>query len=88
MAPHIAVADVAAQREKMSLQVKLLMKMALSQLSRFVKYVNAQLGQSVQSEQNVQSAELVTVANAIVLEIVTAEILVEITVSHTVAAEQ
>jgi hypothetical protein len=83
MAPHIAVAAVAAQREKMSLQVKLLMKMALSQLSRFVKYVNAQLGQSAQ---NVEPAIVNVAVNVAV--IVTAVIHVEIIVSHTVAADQ
>jgi hypothetical protein len=64
------------------------MKMASSLSSKFVKYVNVQLAQNAQNAQNVQNAELVTVANAIVLEIVTAEILVGITVSHTAAAEQ
>jgi hypothetical protein len=85
MAPHIAVADVAAQREKMSLQVKLLMKMALSQLSRFVKYVNAQLGQSAQ---NVEPA-IVNVAVIVIADVIVTEVIhVEIIVSHTVAAEQ
>jgi hypothetical protein len=84
MAPHIAAVAVAAQQEKMSLQERQLMKMASSLSSRFAKYVNVQLARSVQSAQN---AELVTVANAIVLVIVTAVIHVEITVSRTVVAE-
>jgi hypothetical protein len=85
MAPHIVAVAAVVQQEKMSLQEKPLMKMASSLSSKFVKYVNVQLAQNAQ---NVQSAELATVANAIVLEIVTAEILVGITVSHTAAAEQ
>jgi hypothetical protein len=43
---------------------------------------------SVQLAQSVQNVELVTVANAIVLAIVTAVIHVEIIVSRTVVAEQ
>jgi hypothetical protein len=49
--------------------------------------VNVQLAQNEQNEQNEQSAELVTVANAIVVAIVTVEIHVEIIVSHTAAVE-
>jgi hypothetical protein len=47
--------------------------------------VSVQLAQSVP---NAQSAELETVVTVIVVEIVTAGILVEITVSRTVVAEQ
>jgi hypothetical protein len=87
MAPHIAVAVAVVQQEKMSLREKLLMKMASSLSSRFAKYVSVQLARSARSVQSAQNAELVTVANAIVLVIVTAVIHVEITVSRTVVAE-
>jgi hypothetical protein len=61
------------------------MKMALSQLLRSVKFVNVQLAQNVPSAQNAALAIVVTViADAIAI----VEIHAEITVSHTVAAEQ
>jgi hypothetical protein len=85
MAPHIAAVVAVAQQEKMSLQERPLMKMASSLSSKFAKYVSVQLARSAQSAQNV---ELVIVANAIVLAIVTAVIHVEIIVSRTVVAEQ
>jgi sRNA-binding carbon storage regulator CsrA len=84
MARHTVAVAVAVQQEKMSLQERPLMKMASSLSSKFAKYVSVQLARSAQSAQN---AELVTVANAIVLAIVTAVIHVEIIVSRTVVAE-
>jgi hypothetical protein len=84
MAPRIVAVVAVVQQEKMSLQEKLLMKMASSLSSRFAKFVNVQLAQSVQSAQN---AELGTVVNAIVVAIVTAVIHVEIIVSHTAVVE-
>jgi hypothetical protein len=82
MALHTAAAAVVVQREKMSLQEKPLMKMASSLSSKFAKCANVQLAQSA------QNAEL-AIVNVAVTEvvIVTAEILVEITVSHTADAE-
>ena len=60
------------------------MKMVLSQLLRSVKFASDLLAQSAQ---NAQSAALVIVANEIAAEIVAVKIHVEITVSHTAAAE-
>jgi hypothetical protein len=81
MAQHIAVAVAVAQQARMSHQVKPLMKMALSQLSRFVRFGNVLLARSAQ---NVPSAVLVTVAREIVAEIVDAMNIA----SHIVVAEQ
>ena len=81
MAQHIAVVVAVARQARMSHRVKLLMKMALSQLSRFVKFGNVLLARSAQ---NVPSAVLVTVAREIVAEIVA----VMNIASHIVAAEQ
>jgi hypothetical protein len=88
MAQHIAVAVAVAQLEKMSLQVKQLMKMVLLQSSKCAKFVNAQLVPSEQSGQNVQSEEHVTAEIAIAVATVTAEILAVITASRIAAAEQ